>query len=915
MFDVYQASGVKLWFMLDVDVERDDYDTTTRNDGRDHLHEGETERHHGEEKGAGIQARDLQGLAAVDPAPTRVLGVHAVREAQLRPDVAIAGLRHLTTRHCPAGTRGLLMDELTQLKKKRGDTVRQYSSSFCMLLRMIPFLEHGENEAVAEADAVCMYRLGMPVDWQVEFNRISRIWDLASIETQFELIERNERDEAILRNNRPKRNGPKQQQHQQGQHRTSGARQQHTDTRNLRSNNRGAGSRYCNYCKKDNHDDDHCFRNPVSPAFHPRSGNYNSHSGRRTGGTNATAAIQAAMVSAIKKRQDEEFAAMRFYSAGDEAEMTVMYGVPDRAALHHDQDPRMEIELLSGNHRIPSLLDTGCTRSVMDRKTTKQVHQHIQLRHEAAHFRHADGSLGETTHCAVAKFKLIDFPQTRTCSHEFRVAEQLVYPIMLGRDFLLQQRMVLEFERGIIEWDGIELRMDMSPRNGRPFAAVLKTDTECRAEINLTQREEVPLDTMFEGCNLTEAQKARVMKLVEPFKDLFTGALGTMKKGPYVLPLKPNAKPVVARPFPIPRAYYNATRREIQHLVDIGVLKRDSSSMWASPAFVVSKKDGSVRLVCDFRKLNERMQRNFYPTRDAKEMVRSVDKPKYKSVFDVPLSYYTRVLAPESQHVTAITAPLGRFVFLRLPIGVSTAPDEFQACMDEELGDLDYVRVYLDDILVTSNGFEEHMQHLEEVSPPVEDGISALPNKVTAILAIAPTRNRREERRFVGIVNFYSDMLPRRASLLAPLTRLTSPSQSFQWSATEQAAFDAVKAALAKRVLLAFPENGRPFHVSTDAPKLQLGAVITQDDQPLAFWSKKCNQAQTAYPANRSEILSILLVLREFRSLLLGQELHLHTDHLNLTYSTFHDVHMMRWRLEIEEFRPTFHYIPGSSVV
>ncbi|KAE8966377.1 hypothetical protein PR003_g29561 [Phytophthora rubi] len=167
-------------------------------------------------------------------------------EAQLRPDVAISGLQHLTTRHCPAGTRGLLMDELTQLKKKRGDTVRQYSSSFRMLLRMIPFLEHGENEAVAEADAVRMYRLGMPVDWQVEVNRISRIWDLASIETQFELIERNERDEAILRNNRPKRNGPKQQQQQHGQHRNSGARQQHTDARNLRSNNRGAGSRYCN---------------------------------------------------------------------------------------------------------------------------------------------------------------------------------------------------------------------------------------------------------------------------------------------------------------------------------------------------------------------------------------------------------------------------------------------------------------------------------------------------------------------------------------------------------------------------------------------------------------------------------------------------------------------------------------------
>ncbi|KAF4133049.1 Integrase core domain [Phytophthora infestans] len=88
-----------------------------------------------------------------------------------------------------------------------------------------------------------------------------------------------------------------------------------------------------------------------------------------------------------------------------------------------------------------------------------------------------------------------------------------------------------------------------------------------------------------------------------------------------------------------------------------------------------------------------------------------------------------------------------------------------------------------------------------------------------------------------------------------------------------------------------------------------------QHDKPLVFWSKKCNGAQTLYPANRLELLSIVLLLREFRSLLLGQELHLFTDHLNLTYSTFHDVHMMRWRLEVEELGPVFHYVPGQNSV
>ncbi|KAE8988442.1 hypothetical protein PR001_g22040 [Phytophthora rubi] len=158
-------------------------------------------------------------------------------------------------------------------------------------------------------------------------------------------------------------------------------------------------------------------------------------------------------------------------------------------------------------------------------------------------------------------------------------------------------------------------------------------------------------------------------------------------------------------------------------------------------------------------------------------------------------------------------------------------------------------------------------------------------------------------------------MIPKRTALFSPLTALLSPTKPFTWSPEAQQAFEAVKEALASTVRLGFPESGRPFHVYTDASQLQLGAVIMQHDRPLIFWSKKCNAAQSLYPANRLELLSIVLLLREFRSLLLGQELHIFTDHLNLTYATFHDVHMIRWRLEIEEFGPIFHYVPGENNV
>lgn len=866
-------------------------------------------------------------------------------EAEFRPNITVVALRQLTARHCPPGTRGALMDELMQLKKTMNKSVRDYSREFRTLLRMIPFLEHGESEAVPEADVVRMYKAGMPINWQIELHRISRSWDLPSMEAQFELIERNEKESELLRGNR---NRNKEQQPQQRSNVKKGNNQR------PKNDNQGRANKYCGYCKRNNHNNSECFRDPSSPAYRPRNNSGSGHGqqphrqqqqGRNfnngRGGPNAMAVMQeqieemAAMMRTLKQRQDDEFAAAKFYDAPSRNSMASM---EDMAAMSSDGAPRMEIEVQIGPVRLTALLDTGCTNSAIDQQTLHALRDEVVLERENAKFRKADNTIGQTTHRASTTLKLLAFSNTRSCTHSFRVAETLLYPVMLGKDFMWQQRMVRDFEDCTLKWDGLEIKMPMNPRAEKRSAAALAADMECRAEIAVDEPKQEPLEGLIATRSLSADQMTTIMTLVNKFPDLFSGKLGTFRKEPYVIPLQPDAEPYAGKPFPIPMAYFDATRAEIERLVAFGVLTPDSSSEWAAPAFVIPKKDGTVRLVCDFRQLNKRLRRSYYPVRSVPEMIRSVSKPVYISSFDVPLSYYTRVLAKQNRDATAIVvAGLGKFVFNRLPMGVSTAPDEFQASMDELLGDLPFVRVYLDDILVLSESFEEHMEHLRVVFSRLheagltlhprksnicadavdylgyrlsKDGIEAIPNKVSAILDIAPPRHRKDLRRFVGMVNYYRDMIPRRAELFSPLTALLSPAKPFTWSPQLQTAFDAVKVALAATVRLAFPESGKPFQVYTDASQLQLGAVIMQHQRPLVFWSKKCNSAQSLYPANRLELLSIVLLLREFRSLLLGQELHLFTDHLNLTYSTFHDVHMMRWRLEIEEFGPTFHYVP-----
>ncbi|KAE9338298.1 hypothetical protein PF008_g12127 [Phytophthora fragariae] len=112
---------------------------------------------------------------------------------------------------------------------------------------------------------------------------------------------------------------------------------------------------------------------------------------------------------------------------------------------------------------------------------------------------------------------------------------------------------------------------------------------------------------------------------------------------------------------------------------------------------------------------------------------------------------------------------------------------------------------------------------------------------------------------------------------------------------------------------LVFPDYTTHFDVHTDASGFQLGAVISQRGRPVAFWSKKCNDSQRKYPANQLELFSIVLVLREYRSMVLGQDVRIHTDHLNLTYSTFNNWQMMRWRSEVVEFGPTLLYVKGEE--
>ena len=154
----------------------------------------------------------------------------------------------------------------------------------------------------------------------------------------------------------------------------------------------------------------------------------------------------------------------------------------------------------------------------------------------------------------------------------------------------------------------------------------------------------------------------------------------------------------------------------------------------------------------------------------------------------------------------------------------------------------------------------------------------------------------------------------RSSHLVTPLTELTKKTnKSFKWQTKHQEAFDNLKRELARQVILAYPDFTKTFEIYTDASKYQIGAVITQENKPIAFYSRKLTDCQTRYTVTELELPALVETLREYRSILLGQKIVVYTDHKNLTFANFTTDHVTRWRLIVEEHGPKIAYLPGKT--
>ena len=195
------------------------------------------------------------------------------------------------------------------------------------------------------------------------------------------------------------------------------------------------------------------------------------------------------------------------------------------------------------------------------------------------------------------------------------------------------------------------------------------------------------------------------------------------------------------------------------------------------------------------------------------------------------------------------------------------------------------------------------------------EGIQPQPKKLEAMKHLEAPKNTKQLKMFLGMVNFYRDMWKRHSHILAPLNKLAGKKgkMNWYWGPAEQKAFMEAKRMLADEAKLAFPDFTKPFHLYSDASDRQLGATVCQDGKPLGFYTRKLNSAQLNYTVGEKELLGIVEGLKAFEGILRGQDVTIHTDHLNLLYQQMPTQRMIRWRLLMEEFHPVVKHVAGKD--
>ncbi|XP_063959342.1 uncharacterized protein K02A2.6-like [Lytechinus pictus] len=472
-------------------------------------------------------------------------------------------------------------------------------------------------------------------------------------------------------------------------------------------------------------------------------------------------------------------------------------------------------------------------------------------------------------------------------------------------------------------------------------------DTNGPAILGLSSSRQLKLVTL--NCVVSEINPEPIRDkedLRSRFPDIFKG-IGKFP-GTFHLTLREDAEPAVHPPRRLPIHLKDELEQELHRMEDIGVItKVTEPTDWVSSLAVSRKANGKLRICLDPKNLNRATKRTHHKTPTLEEITHKMSGAKVFSKLEARHGYWSVVLDEESSFLTTFNSPFGRFRYLRLPFGLNVSQNVFQEKMDIILEKCPGTIGIADDIVVFGQDQQEHdknLVNLMKVSrefglvfnpdkcecsiPSVKffgcyydaAGVHPDPDKVESIKRIPPPDNVKDLQKFLGMVQYLSPFVAHMADHTDALCGLLRKDSEWQWNATHQQAFEALKDRISESTTLTYFDSRKPTVIQVDASLKGVGAALLQDNKPVAFASKALTPTEQRYANIERELLAVVFGCTRFHTYVFGSSFVTQSDHKpleNIQHKNLADTppRLQRMMLRLQPYDYKVVYCPGKDMM
>lgn len=647
-----------------------------------------------------------------------------------------------------------------------------------------------------------------------------------------------------------------------------------------------------------------------------------------------------------------------------------------RDELFNEQTPQNKIAIVTyqahilitvGGIPTTVLIDTGAAVNVLSYNLFKQINNVHKLPTFPVQNCKIIGAVGARSRPVKiqAHVPLQFCGETDNCS--FLVVESLIEDCILGLEYLQSREAKLDFKDGkchltvnqhtcILNLLRKEITSGKSCKSVKlEEASVNQINFENSVDVfeNETESFESLAQKVQESTNATESQRQQLLHLLHKYIRVFDKKPGVIKTYQYHMQVKPH-EAFCKHTYSIPWAKQPAVKAEINRMLRWNIIE-PSLSQYSSPLLAIFKSDGSVRLVLDARAINKIIIPVRTRPENLEEQLQKFFGVKYLSSIDLRSSYWQVPITEESRQYTAFIFSGRSYQFKVLPFGLNVSSGVFITALDTVLGPelLDRITVYVDDILVATATWEEHLILLERVldrflssgvtvnllkSKFVKTEIKFLghiisstgivpdPEKLKAIQNFPTPHNRRQLKGFYGLCSFFRRFLPQQLLNSTPLLSLLRKDTPWNWSEQCHKDFVKIKEALVNSDILHHPDMTQDFCIATDSSNYGLGACLFQISDKLdpkslkviSFASRTLTECERRYSTTELELLAIVWAFKKFHHYVFGKHTKVFCDHQALSFlmscKLLHN-RLARWAMILQEYDFEIEHIKGTDNV